>query len=65
MSKKTFYSTTGIIFFIITMVHLLRILLGFEITFGEASIPMWWSWATVAITGTLSYHGLMFNHKAK
>jgi len=65
MSKKTFYSTAGIIFFIITMVHLLRILTGLEITFGEAKIPMWWSWATVAIAGTLSYHGLNFHNKTK
>ncbi|MDO8574538.1 MAG: hypothetical protein Q7R86_02835 [bacterium] len=65
MQKKTYFSTTGIIFFIITLVHLLRIILKLEITFGEAIIPMWWSWIGIIIAGPLAYHGLMFNHKTK
>ena len=58
MDQKTFNKTTGVIFAVVTIVHLLRALNGWDVNIGDFALPMWTSWVTVVVAGTLSYHGL-------
>jgi hypothetical protein len=58
MSQKNYYTVTGTIFLIITVLHFLRILNGWSAEIGTATIPMWASWVAVLLAGCLAYHGL-------
>jgi len=58
MSQKSYYSTTGAIFLIITALHLLRVLNGWEVSISTFIVPMWISWVAVVLAGYLSYQGL-------
>jgi hypothetical protein len=39
------------------LLHLLRIVLGWEAVVGGWSIPMWFSWVAMIVTVVLAYHG--------
>jgi len=58
MSQKAFYATTGTIFLIIAVLHLLRILNSWPATISSFVVPIWASWVAVVIAGYLSYQGL-------
>lgn len=58
MSKKAFYTTSGIVFLVVTVVHFLRVMNGWDLTLDTYSIPMWWSWVVVLFLGYMSYQGL-------
>ena len=58
MNHKTFSLTAGIIFLLIFILHLLRIIRGWEGVIGTFVVPMWVSWAAVLIAGYLAYQGL-------
>lgn len=57
MSPKLYYKTTATIFLIIGVLHLARIVYGWEAQIGEFEVPMWMSFVAVAIAGYLSYRG--------
>ena len=50
----------GLVFLVVAIVHLLRIAFGWNLILGEASIPVWLSWAGVIIPGYLSYSSFHF-----
>ncbi len=54
MSQKAFLTVSGTIFGIITLLHALRLLLGWPAHIGTFEVPMWLSWASVAIAGFLA-----------
>ncbi|MBI2674109.1 MAG: hypothetical protein HYX23_02405 [Candidatus Zambryskibacteria bacterium] len=58
MSSKAYYSTTGVIFLAIGVLHLLRILNGWPANISTFVVPMWLSWIAVILAGYLSYQGL-------
>ncbi len=58
MNQKTFNSTAGTIFLIISILHLLRIVNGWPASIGAFAVPIWLSWVAVAVAGFLAYHGL-------
>lgn len=58
MSFKTFALVAAILFLIMTIGHLLRVLLGFEVTFAGRPAPTWVSIVAVPIFGYLAYSGL-------
>lgn len=58
MSQKKFYLTTGSIFLVIAVLHLLRIFNSWSATINNFVVPMWASWLAVIIAGCLSYQGL-------
>lgn len=39
---------------LVAFLHLIRAVLGVEITVGMSVVPMWMSWAAVVVTGGLS-----------
>ena len=55
MSQKTFTLTAGAIFTIVAVLHLLRLLLGWEAAIGGWHVPVWFSWLGLALAGFLAY----------
>ena len=60
MHRKTYLFVTAIVFSVIGVVHLLRIVLGWEAAVGGWSIPMWLSWLAMIVTAVFAYYG--FRH---
>ncbi|MEK9183950.1 MAG: hypothetical protein AAB890_02660 [Patescibacteria group bacterium] len=65
MNQKTYYGLTGTIFSLITLLHLSRILMGWEANIGGWDVPMWLSWLAVVIAGYLAYTGTVACYKNK
>lgn len=58
MSQKTYNNFTGLIFLMVLIMHLLRVLKGWDVAIGDYSVPVWASWVGIVVAATLSYHGL-------
>ena len=63
MQQKNYFLTVSTIFSIIFVLHFLRIILGWEATIGDWSIPMWFSWVAVILAGYLAYSGFKLGKK--
>lgn len=55
MSSKMYYRVSGTVFAIVSLAHLARVVLGWNIVVGVYSIPAWLSLAAVVVAGFLSY----------
>ena len=55
MNNKSYLSVSGLIFLIIAVLHVLRIVYGWEAVIGGWMLPMWLSWASLVIAGYLSW----------
>ena len=57
MSNKNYSLLTGGFFMIVGILHLSRLLLGWEAMIGGWLVPMWVSVVAVVVTGCLAYQG--------
>ena len=55
MNQKTFTLTTGVVFSIIAVLHVLRLLFGWEAMIGGWNVPLWVSWVAIAVSGYFAY----------
>ena len=60
MDKKTYYTLASFIFGVIAILHVARVLYGWEAQIGDIVIPMWASYAAILIAGYLSVRGWQF-----
>ncbi len=60
MTRKSYLFITAIVFFVVGLVHLLRIVLGWEAAIGGWAVPMWLSWLALIASAVLAYFG--FTH---
>jgi hypothetical protein len=60
MNRKSYFLVTATVFSVIGILHLFRIVLGWEAVVGGWSIPMWLSWVAMIVTAMLAYYG--FTH---
>jgi len=58
MSPRSFSITAGVIFFIIALVHAVRIFYQWEAVVAGLAMPTWVSWIALLIFAYLSYAGL-------
>ena len=58
MSQKSFFLVAGLIFLLVAVAHALRLALGWHVTLGCWTVPMWVSWVALVIAGFLAYKGL-------
>jgi len=58
MDQKTFLVAAGVIFALVTLLHLSRITMGWSIVIGSWTVPMWVSWIGLVVAGALSFFGL-------
>ncbi|MDP3962705.1 MAG: hypothetical protein Q8Q03_02465 [bacterium] len=59
MNQNTFNKIVGVVFLIVTIVHLIRVIQGWSIIIGGVSIPGYVSWLAVIVAGCLSYQGFV------
>ncbi len=60
MKLKTFLSITSFFFFVVSIIHLLRVLLHWNFTIGNYSLPYWMSVAAFIATMFLSIMAFRF-----
>ena len=63
MKPKTYASTAGIIFSVIALLHLARLVFGWEAVIGGWFVPAWVSVAALLIAGYLGYKGLKLSRR--
>ena len=55
MSQKTFTRIAGLVFSLVALLHALRLLFRWNAVIGGWSVPLWVSWAALAVSGYLAY----------
>jgi hypothetical protein len=55
MGTKTYLQVTGTIFSIIGLLHLGRLVWGWQANIGLFQVPMWLSWLALIIAAWLAY----------
>ncbi len=55
MAHQTFHQVAGSIFFIIAVLHALRLAYGWEAVIGGWHVPMWFSGFGLLVAGFLAY----------
>lgn len=63
MKQQTFALVAGIIFLIIALLHLARLIYGWDAVINGAAIPLWGSIVAVAVAGYLALQGLKLSGK--
>lgn len=61
MSLKVYLKTAGTIFLIIAVLHLLRLVLGWNAVLEGWSVPLWLSAVALVVAGYLAYEGFRLN----
>jgi hypothetical protein len=61
MNRKTYMTLTATLFLVMGILHLLRIIFGWQAEIGGWSIPFWASWLALPVTGALAYFGFTQN----
>ena len=54
-------TVTVALFLVVAVMHLLRIIFGWQAEIGGLSIPFWVSWLALPVTGALAYFGFTEN----
>ncbi len=57
MTQRTFSLVTAVLFFLIGLLHAVRLLRGWQVTLAGALVPIWISWIALAIAAYLAYEG--------
>ena len=60
MNRKNYFLITALVFAVVGLVHLLRIILGWEAVIGGWTVPMWISWLALIASAVLAYSGFTF-----
>lgn len=54
MNNKQFFTTTGILFSLIALLHLFRLVRGWEAVIGGFTVPLWFSGVALIVAGYLA-----------
>ena len=65
MSQRSFPLITGAIFALIALLHLLRIVFGWEAIIGGWVLPAGVSWVALLAAGYLAYEGFRLGKSSK
>jgi hypothetical protein len=65
MNRKSYFLVAAIVFSVIGLLHLLRIVLGWEAVVEGWRIPMWLSWLAMIATAVLAYYGFTHGWRAR
>ena len=57
MTVKTFCTLAAAIFALIALLQLIRIAMGWSVTFNGVDVPFWPSWIAVVVAAALSFVG--------
>ena len=65
MNQRSFSLVAGIIFTVIALLHLLRIIYGWNPVIEGWMVPKWISWVALIVSGYLGYEGLRLGIKSR
>ncbi len=54
MNQRTFTLMAGAVFSLIAVLHVLRLLFGWEAVIGGWNVPLWVSWVAIVVSGYLA-----------
>jgi len=63
MREKTFVGISGVIFSLVALLHLARLVLGWDAVIGGWRVPMWVSWAALGLSGWLAYAAVRLSRR--
>lgn len=63
VSVKTFVQISGVIFFLVGLIHLLRLLTGLPVVFGTWDLPLWVSILGAVLAWYLAYTAFVLSKK--
>lgn len=55
MKQKNYLQVSGLIFTAVALMHVLRLVFGWQVTFDAWSVPVWASVIGAAVAGYLAY----------
>lgn len=58
MKNSSYFRLSGLLFLIVFVLHLVRLIRGWEVVVDGVVVPMWISWIAVVLLGILAYSGL-------
>ena len=61
MTKSNFVLIDSVMFTLLGLAHLVRALMGWEITVGSYVVPVWLSWVSILIALYLGVQGFMLS----
>jgi hypothetical protein len=65
MNTKTYAITSGVIFFLVALLHLIRLVWQWPVIIGDWYVPAWVSVVGVIVAGFLSLQGLRIFRQGK
>jgi hypothetical protein len=65
MKQRTFSIVIGVFFSLITLLHIGRVAFGWNVTVGNAVIPMWASWIAIVVGAYFAYQSFKLGRNAK
>ena len=65
MNRRSYFFVTAIVFSIVGLLHLLRIVLGWEAIIGGWVVPMWLSGFAMVVTAVFAYYGFAYGRRAR
>ena len=63
MTQRTFSIVTAVLFFLIALLHAVRLVRGWQVTIEGAVVPIWISWVGLAVAAYLAYEGFRLARK--
>jgi hypothetical protein len=63
MDQRTFNLVAGLVFAAVTLLHIVRLYLGWPMVIDTWSVPIWLSWLGCALGGVLCASGLRLYSK--
>jgi len=57
MRQRTYSLVTSVLFFLIAILHALRLLRSWQVTIGDVVVPLWVSWIGLVIAVYLGSQG--------
>jgi len=63
MTHRIFSLVTAVLFFLIALLHAVRLLRGWQVIIEGAVVPMWISWIGLAVAAYLAYEGFRLARK--
>jgi len=58
LSSKMFYKVAGVVFAIVGLLHLLRVVLGWNMVYAGWDVPAWLSLVAAVVLAYLSFNAL-------
>ncbi len=63
MTKKTYFHISATVFTVVALMHVSRLVLGWQIIIGGFFIPLWASALGLIFAGALAYYGWLLENK--